>query len=373
MQTNIQKSNFSKEKSFALKGIAIILMMLHHTFRSDTLYSDFHISFFPLGQQWVTRFASVAKICVPIFALISGYGLYLSYKNSTDKGIKWTIIRYIKTFSGYWFIWIASSIITQIASGRFEKVFGQENIWKQMLNIVIDFLGLANLYRTPTLNGTWWYMGAAFVFIVLTPFLLANEKNLCGCLLVEVIFLRVLCGKNSALAFPGSNTAFVYLFVFTLGMVFAKYKLVDRIINSGMKPLRFFVELLLLVLCFNLYINIETRLFWELKWGIIPVLLILFCVEFIIQIKFIGNILCFLGKHSMNIYMIHTFIRGVYFHSITYSMRHFGLVILFLLVSSLLCSIIVETIKKIIKYDVFISKLSDKLVGQLSSVADVGK
>ena len=33
----------------------------------------------------------------------------------------------------------------------------------------LDFLGLHSLFGTVTMNGTWWYMSAAVIFVILVP------------------------------------------------------------------------------------------------------------------------------------------------------------------------------------------------------------
>lgn len=121
--------------------------------------------------------AALSKICVSLFALVSGYGLYLSYRSRTTTPVKWTVSRYIKTFSGYWVIWILSAIITQLADGRFARIFLKGNVWNSLVEIVLDFLGLANLFQTGTLDGVWWYMSACFVYIMLVPILLCGVKT----------------------------------------------------------------------------------------------------------------------------------------------------------------------------------------------------
>ncbi len=95
---------FDKDASQAVKGIAILLMLFHHCFRKATLFADYTISFWPFQQGGVVYAAALSKICVSLFALVSGYGLYLSYRSRTTTPVKWTVSRYIKTFSGYWVI-----------------------------------------------------------------------------------------------------------------------------------------------------------------------------------------------------------------------------------------------------------------------------
>ena len=70
-----QGSAFMKEDAAALKGIAILMMMLHHCFRDASLYDGYVISFAPFPEQTVVRFALFCKICVSLFAFVSGYAI----------------------------------------------------------------------------------------------------------------------------------------------------------------------------------------------------------------------------------------------------------------------------------------------------------
>ena len=116
--TEISKPAFDKSASVALKGIAILMMMLHHNFWSTSLFESYTISFAPFSRSQVVAVAYACKICVSLFAVISGYGLYKSYQETDLKPDKWVLRRYIKTFSGYWFVWICSAILCQILNGR---------------------------------------------------------------------------------------------------------------------------------------------------------------------------------------------------------------------------------------------------------------
>lgn len=360
-----QSIKFDKNNSQALKGIAILLLMLHHNFREARLFENYSISFWPFPQEWIVSAASMSKICVSLFAFITGYGLYLSCKNSESSNnfspSKWVAVRYIKTFSGYWIIWIMSAIITQIIDGRFAKIYFENNFWDGLVSAGLDFAGVANLFQSPTLNITWWYMSAAFVFILITPILVKNEKYLPIILLVTVIFTRMITGTNGEKAFTGGNSTWSFITIYMLGIIFARYNIVEKIVNAKDRWRRFVIEIALLVIAYKAYPAIDVTYYWELKWAIIPIVVILFSIEFIIYIPVIRQILLFLGKHSMNIFMVHTFIRYYYLADFTYSWKHFALIIIILLIFSLAISMTIEFIKKLLKYDKHITNVCNAI------------
>lgn len=67
----------SKRDTQILKGIGIMLMLIHHLFSSPAsieLYDDIAIN----GVGLVNQIGVFSKLCVSIFVFISGYGLAIS-------------------------------------------------------------------------------------------------------------------------------------------------------------------------------------------------------------------------------------------------------------------------------------------------------
>lgn len=81
---------FDKYASQAMKGIAIVMMLFHHQYLSRKRFEGFTVSFAPFADDTMIYMCSVFKICVPIYAFISGYGLYLSYRKKRSAPVRWT-------------------------------------------------------------------------------------------------------------------------------------------------------------------------------------------------------------------------------------------------------------------------------------------
>lgn len=133
-----EKTEFNVNNTLALKGVAIIMMMFHHLFRKESLFQGYMISFFPLNQEFVLDISTMFKICVSIFAFITGYGLALSLKKlnkeynwESKQLFKWIVNRIIKFLSGFWFIALISYILCQIIDGTTVNVFFEDRhcIW----------------------------------------------------------------------------------------------------------------------------------------------------------------------------------------------------------------------------------------------------
>ena len=100
---------------------------------------------------------------------------------------------------------------------------------------------------------------------------------------------------------------------------------------------------------------------FEIRDGLIPAYVVYYCYEFITDIPLIKNIFALIGKHSLNIFLFHTFIRHHWFHEYTYSFKHFVLIALVLLAESLVISIVLEFIKKITHYNNLCSVIRNKM------------
>lgn len=352
---------FDKCSSQAMKGIAILMMLMHHMYLSRDRFEGFQVSFAPFAEQTILYLSSTSKICVAIYALISGYGLYLSYKKSHDTSCRWTAKRLIKTMSGFWIIWIIAAIIFQVMFGYVQRVYFTDGNWiKSLAEMGLDFLGLAKLFGTATMNGTWWYMSVAVIFVICVPLIMKNEECMVLILAMLAIIPRML-----SLQVMGKTEIYAFLPTFLMGMCVAKYGLYDRwfqIWNHGMKKVvKFLLELVVLYALYKAYGNLPGSIYSEIRWGIFPVIVIAFCSEFITVIPGIRQVFTFIGKHSMNIFLVHTFLRQYFWKEFIYSFGNFAVNVTVLFLISLLISIVLEWLKKITGYNRAVQMVCEKI------------
>ena len=363
----MKKKEFSIDNTLALKGIAIIMLIFHHCFRKADLFEDYTVSFFPFSQDFIVEISLTFKICVSIFAFITGYGLMLSLKKLnpeykwTKKEIgKWIINRLIKLLSGFVIVVVLSWIICQIIDGRTWDTYFSKGIIYGIVQMLIEIFGLSDIMGTTNLNSTWWYMSIAVLFVFSVPLFAKLYKKI-GIVptLLLVIFVPRIIGWEYV------NSSYIsFLFPVLLGMIFAENNLMVRIANFKItknqyvnKILKFVIETALIIIIYIVYTRLPAKLFWEIRYGIMPVILMCYLYEFFIDIPVIKNILKFLGKHSMNIFLIHTFIQFYYLEDFVYSQGNFMKIAFVLLLISLLISIVLELFKKLIRYDKWIKKL----------------
>lgn len=371
---------FSKDDTLAVKGIAIILMIQHHNFLSADRFVGYSVDFFPFSQEFIVTLSNFFKICVGMYVFLSGYGLAMSMKKYgndytlTGKQYKeYTYIRLMKLMTGYWFIFILSQIVCAVTVQRQAVVYFNEGILRGIYRFFIDFSGLAHLFGTGTLNGTWWYMSLAIFIIIAVPFIAHINKKYGMLLTIAVCVLVpriILFGIDVEMG--TENNIMRWFLAVALGVIFAQYDVLARMKafmitkNKVLNKLIKFVAATAILIVFyvlrNRYAGNTSDYTYEFRDNIVPVFVIYYCYEFITDIPILRTVLIFLGKHSMNIFLMHTFIRHYLLEEFVYSFRHFALITLVVLIMSLAVSIIIELMKKHLGYNKLVSKVTDKLM-----------
>ena len=359
---------FTKEHTMQMKGIAIIILLFHHCFLNTQRWATvpyeklattkgwgyYPISFAPFSSHTIQYLASFSKICVAMFVFMTGYGMWVSYESQKKKT---TMSNYIKKrmvtlMTGFLIIFVVTEILA-IPTGRFIEVYGHD--FRSVVYMIIDALGLAKLLGTPLFCLTWWYMSLAIVLIMIFPFVHSIMEKYQWIVVVASIIVPRACG------FGQSTDLFRYLLAYTLGMYFAQHDLLARIKEKFMeqnvagKLLSLIVSLIGLAVIIkcrqNAWIGWKYLDFWD---GFAAMYVIVISYIYILNGKWIVKGLGFLGKHSMNIFLIHSFYRDVFFHKFTYSFYYAWLDYIVLMAISLVTSIVLEWFKKLIRYEKFI-------------------
>lgn len=359
---------FTKEHTMQMKGIAIIILLFHHCFLNAQRWATvpyeklattkgwgyYPISFAPFSSHTIQYLASFSKICVAMFVFMTGYGMWVSYESQKKKT---TMSNYIKKrmvtlMTGFLIIFVVTEILA-IPTGRFIEVYGHD--FRSVVYMIIDALGLAKLLGTPLFCLTWWYMSLAIVLIMIFPFVHSIMEKYQWVVVVASIIVPRACG------FGQSTDLFRYLLAYTLGMYFAQHDLLARIKEKFMeqnvagKLLSLIVSLIGLAIIIkcrqNAWIGWKYLDFWD---GFAAMYMIVISYIYILNGKWIVKGLGFLGKHSMNIFLIHSFYRDVFFHEFTYSFYYAWLDYIVLMAISLVTSIVLEWFKKLIRYEKFI-------------------
>ena len=156
-----------------------------------------------------------------------------------------------------------------------------------------------------------------------------------------------------------------------VGVVCAHNNTIARIVNFQVVKsskagcfIKFVIECILMFLLMILRQGPLMGPLYPLWDALFPVIIAAFCCEFIFIIPGLRQILIFLGIYSANIFLVHNYIRKVWFYDFTYSFKYPLVIITVLFMISLILSILIEQLKKILHYNQFINFLVSKSAQQ---------
>lgn len=354
---NSMKSNvFDKNATSFIKGIAVCFLLVHHLFYSTIpeLLTKYDVHFLIINGLNITMYASMKfRICISIFAMMSGYGLSKIWGNkkiNTRTYTSFVFSRYIKLISGFVVIFILAQIIAPFFNYNLFNIYGEDLFAK----VFVDFLGLANIFGTETFNPTWWYMSLAILIIFLIPFIRKIADTISFAILPLFILLFLLI--------PNAYSPHIICMMF--GVLAEKYSLFEKIKNwkfLNKRSLGILIKSVVscgLVLASTPYLYTKVHLVAEL---ICAVSIVIFCYELVYEIPLINRMFMFFGKHSANIFMTHTFIFGLFYPKIVYIFKYSSLIFLALLIYCLILSVLLELIKKYTGYNKLVEKCIKKI------------
>ena len=344
---SMEKKRFTKEESLALKAVAVLLLIMHHTLRFPFLYDGYTLNFFPLVESQVNYISEYSKICVGIFAFITGYGITEKYRDSGKYASYQAVAQYWSAMRSFWPIFILALLVTACINGQPFSVYQADCLPQSILYVLLDGLGLAQLMGTPMLTGSWWYLSAMVVFLFFAPIFQAAVKRLGW---AASGFLLVALPRLLNMGFPGDIHPASFLMPIFLGVLFAEYNVFEFLAriylsknNCLNRWLRRVAYMIMLLLSYKGYHRLPLNLLWEYHYGVAPVVFILAFLEWLPLFSPVKGALSFLGRHSGNIYFIHDFVLG--FRWFLYSMPWFGLTPLAVYAVALAFSVALEAYK----------------------------
>ena len=341
---------FDKRQTNIAKGIAVLMLLWHHLFyNSPEFYDRFTSMRLLSGGVPIECFLSTfCKGCVAVFLLLSGLGLYKSWKAyklrlSEEKLSLMNQLIFVKNhllklMLNYWFIYLIFAIMGVLCGKPFWNVY-QGNV----LYGIMDFLGISYFFSTPSMNPTWWFMGVIIVFYLLFPLFgkimdYSAEIWLAICILINFVsFISEI--KQLRL----------WLLPFALGMFLSKYDIFDKVAyrNQGLFKrliLSFVAVLAMLMIRYIYYQNVTIDAFLAFA-------IILFCYLVLSRILIMNTVLEHLGKHSGAIFMFHHFVFGLYFKDFIYWFKYPPIIFLVLSVICYAIAVGLEYLKHLLRYD----------------------
>ena len=356
----------TKKNTNIVKGIAILLVYAHHLFYNLDL-DEMGVIYGPVFRTGASlnMFGFFAKVCVSMFVFLSAYGTFKSFASlnvPADSGryllatSKNAAKRYVKLLLSFQFVWILAVVIGRILGHSMFAVFGGHSM-VGLFNVLIDFFGVSNIVGTPTYNGTWWYMSYALMLAACMPLFSLMCIKLDGMIMVVAFFLIRYLAADFTFSW--------YMLTVFAGILFAKNSYFERINKSfGQGSLTKKIGILVgcaIALAVFIRMRCVVQQCWDLLEMLITVLICVFVNLVIGRIPVLNTVLAFLGKHSMNMFLTHSFIFYYWFRNFTYSFRHPALIMAVLVAETLAVSVVVELLKKVLRLDKAAAALYQKL------------
>lgn len=312
----------SKEKSTIIKGIVISMMLAYH------LFNHAHISLCePLLYIGDKPFISwLIKACAPVafFMLLSGYGLAYKFSH-VGLNFKSQFNRILRLYIHFWIILTLFLIIGHMIKpadypGSFKRIWTNFTSWSVSYNAEMWFLlpyaiiSLLSLYIFKILSkcGDIKTLIATIVINIITSYIISRYGStlfthhliynilLCFHLLVSFVTGAVLYRTSMKLNWAVPQWA-IWLLIIALVTV--------TCITPGAVRYLLYSPLLVILLA-------------HVKWP-----------------KYLKSILLELGRKSMPMWMIHTWLAYYLFQPQVYALKYVPLIFIAVLVSSYIISI----------------------------------
>lgn len=303
-------SYLSKEFTLIIKGLAVILLLSHHLWAfperlpgSITGITDYVYR----GSLLIA--GDFGRICVAVFAFLSGYGKYIKYadnKINTFRDIKKMYFLYWRVF----LIFIPVAFIffrNQVPYCQEEMVYSCYKVFS-VRELVLNFFGLLSTY-----NREWWFLSTYIICTAMFPLI----KKMADKLSVLMYVFIVLCFLHAFLMlertgifklYDIADNIFKYLMPYVVcfcsGVLIAKKAAFSAVAEKTDK-LRFrsLLSLGLIILVFVL-----REVLSVLTLEFLYVILFVYALRMLLSDTVrINRIFAFLGRYSSYMWLTHSF------------------------------------------------------------------
>lgn len=306
------------------------------------------------GVGFAGHLGNFSRICVSMFMFLGGYGIWIQfYSHKLDLISKITGL-YIR----YWKIFIIYIPVGFCFFGKQSKYCIEEGICNNFSKF--DFIQLLNNFigNNFSYNREWWFL-KTYIFSIILGYiyirLIKQYYNIAGeffLIVLIFIFIKSIFPSLYEEKFFFDNWFYRNWFMiddefisFLMGIWCAKYSMITYLrlyLQRYSLSIRVLFSLngIGVIFCLRNYI-----LFQELD-----MIYILFLILFLLQLLdisiVIAKIFHFLGIHSTNIWLIHTFYCYYFYQiqKIIYKSRYWVLILFTLLFVSLLSSVLIDKI-----------------------------
>lgn len=303
----------TKYESLQLKGSAILIMVFLHLFNPEEYINRCVLCCMFLGRPLVSQLATYSEICVSLYLFLSGYGLYIQFEKN-NRIFVWK--RIFKLYLSFW----ASFIVFVPIGCLIVPDLYPKDIWTFIENITA--------WKT-SYNWTWW-----FIFPYILLLLVSNILFKCvscwrfsfsivfSILIYVTAYLVISLYKPYLREYYILSVLFEFfrmICIFMWGALFVKYDLFSKLKNMiCLNPL--YNNILIF---FILFLSFVVRSLIPIHAASILYTIVFVCCFYMIKKEHkIDAFFAFMGRHSINIWLIHAFFCWYYFSDFIYGLKY---------------------------------------------------
>ena len=319
------KEMLSKTECSAMRGIAILAIMLHnycHFIGGIVRENEYRFYNFNNDRLWqvlsnpnellpVHLLSYFGHYGVPVFLFLSGYGLVKKYESgdATTRSIPFLRYHYLKLFRMLIVGFVLFLIVDTLTPGRF--AFHWDNVIAQLL-MYINVLPEPNRIIWP---GIYWFFGLMMELYIVYRLLLYRRSSWI------VIALMVICWQLQALCEPDGDTLNRLRYNFIGGMLpFGLGIILARVPNKGTISLlmgnqefaygKLLVWLLLII--FSCMLTFVMSYYFQ-TWLWIPAIIILGCIAMMKAMpEWLLKVFVWFGSISAAMFVAHPITRKLF-------------------------------------------------------------
>lgn len=349
---------FDKNDSMRLKGVAIILMICNHLFPiHEWIYPENQFYSIAVGGKTLAAyFGGFSKICVAIFALLTGMAMCYTYsKNTIGGGYRHTLKKLLPFYLTYWLIIALLYIPVMLACGLFDF---------SPVEFFFNLLG----YETTVIKIAWYVrfyleLVISFPLIILLDKLLGlkiKNANVIG--IIMVLFCWAASILSNLFYYPMQKFVteyFEYLAIPVVGYYIAKGSLFEKaakVISD--KKMNFWIEIIIGIVIFAVLFLArgiaKDIMYFKLDVIYAPIFVfVLFYLwnELPAKIgRIIDRLLFVMGQYSLEIWFMHGifFIGNATVQKVAYWPKYSILILAWVIVLLLPLAILFQKIKQML-------------------------
>ena len=233
---------FTRTDTKAVKGAAILLMLLHHLAGFSSRWPVGFTGFFSLipgfvEDGWLADLARNALVCVPLFFFLGGYGLYKRRQAGSFRLLD-AVFSLYKQYWRVFVIFVPLAFLFFARPANTMPAFSVRYVIDSPRQFFIDLLGNLFGYKA-TFNSEWWFFGAYLCTLPLGCLFcraIRRHESFLGDIflvfVIDILTQNIFPALAGTTVFSGLNSNLYFYRFFELnkhaapffaGIVFAKY------------------------------------------------------------------------------------------------------------------------------------------------------